>query len=683
MGLFLLILKGLSSVFIQSIILREIFSTFYGNEFSFSIFISFYLLGGAFGSYLFKNSKNYKSKYIFLTIFETFFLVFFLIFFRFSFQISKTIYISNSKFFILSFSISFFSGFFEGSRFILLSNVYKEEKSSGKIYGYEGCGFLIGGFLFPLFLIFKMPLFFLVFLLSIINISTTTYFNKKFFFVLLLIVVILPFSNKIEFKTNQIKYKGFFIEGIRETFYNKIIVLKKENQKILISNGFQEISSQPDYFLIKNIAFFSVYFNKKLEKIGVIGNPEIIEELEKYNVGEIYFFEIDREKIEILKKYFLEDKCKNLVFVNEDIKKFLNKNKIKLDCLIITNALPLTLKDNYFLTEEFFDYISNFTENFLIVMPGTYDYFGKQIIKTHSSIYKTIKQYFKNEIVAFTYPLILVFSNDLLKENKSLTYDTEFFNENYLRYVLDKNKKNEYIRKILMSDTEANKISNQFCLYYSIFYHFSQASQKFGNTIERLFLKFFKLRKFLPLVFLFLFLFFLFLPTSSYSEIIFTNGFSSLTFETIFIFLFQISYGFLYGFMSAIFGIFMAGISIGSLFSVFKIPNKKTIYYCEIFHFMFYIFSYFLLINWKLPLFLIFLSGFFTGLEFGFISFLAKGEDIITKTGKLYSIDLLGALFSSLFLPLFLIPVFGLYGCIILVPLLKLANLLKYSFFSV
>ncbi|MCM8818804.1 MAG: hypothetical protein NC915_04945 [Candidatus Omnitrophica bacterium] len=677
MGIFLLVLKGLSGIFIQSIILREIFSTFFGNEFSFSFFISFYLLGGATGSYFFKNSKNYKTKYISFTILEIFFLIFFLIFFRFS--ISKTFYISNLKFFIFSFFISFFSGFFEGSRFILLSFIYRGEKSSAKVYGYEAGGFLIGGVLFPLFLILKIDLFFLVFLLSIINILTVIYFNKKFSLFLLILILLLPFSKKIEFKTTQMKYKGFFIEEIKETFYNKLIILKKENQKLLVSNGFQEISSQPDYFSIKNISFFSLYFDKKTEKIGVIGNPELVEELKKYNIGQIYFFELDKEKINLLKEYFLKNQYKNLIFVNKDIKKFASENKIKFDTLIITNSLPLSFKDNYFLTDEFFKEISKFTENLLIVMPGTYDYFGIQIINIHSSIYKTLKKYFKNDVFVFTYPLIFVFSNNQIQENKSFSYDKEFFNENYLNFVLDKSKKNEYIKRVFIKDVPINTISNQFCLYYSIFYHFSQTSQKVGNIIEKLFSKLFKLRDFLLLIFLLIFLIFLLIPISSYSEIIFTNGFVCLTFETIFILLFQISYGFFYGFMSAIFGIFMAGISIGSLISVLKIPDKKMLFISEVFHFLFYIFAYFLLINLKLPFFLIFFSGFLTGLEFGIISFLQREKNIVHTTGKFYSIDLVGALFSSLFFALFLIPTFGLYTLLLLIPLLKFSNLFKLS----
>ncbi len=671
--------KGISGIFFQSIILREIFSNFFGNEISFSFVISFWLLGGAIGSFLFRKIINYRKFYIFFTIFEPFFLISSIIFLRIWLNIQQLFY-SNLKFFIFSFLISFFSGFFEGARFILLSFLYKEEKSSGKVYGFEAIGFLIGGFLFSLFLIFKKDIFFLIFLSSIINISTILFFEKKFSLLLIFFIFLLPFSKKIDFKTNSMKYKGFDVKKISDTFYNKLILLNKETQYILLSNGFQEFSNQPDYFSIKNISF-SISFSEKTQKIGIIGNPEIIEEIEKYKIGEIYFFEIDNEKTEIIKEYFFKKDFNNIFFVNADIKRFLKENRIKFDTIIITNSQIMNLKENYFLTDEFFKEISKFTKNIVIVLPGTYDYLGKQILRVHSSIYKTAKKYFKNEIFLFTYPLIYIGSNEKLKLNRNLIYDREFFNEWYLKYVLDENKKNDYLSKILNLDFYENTVSNPFCLYSSILYYFSQTSPKIGNIMDKFFLRIFKLRKYLFFILFILFLVFLIFP-DTYSTIIFTNGFSSLTFETIFIFLFQIIFGFIYGFISGIIGIFMAGISSGSLISIFKKTDKKTIFYSEIFHFLFYILSVFLLINGKLNLFLVFFSGFLTGWEFGIISSLIKNENIVKITGKIYSIDLFGALFSSLFLPLFFIPALGIYGVLYLIPILKFSNLLKFTFLS-
>ncbi|MCM8804717.1 MAG: hypothetical protein NC833_05645, partial [Candidatus Omnitrophica bacterium] len=219
--------------------------------------------------------------------------------------------------------------------------------------------------------------------------------------------------------------------------------------------------------------------------------------------------------------------------------------------------------------------------------------------------------------------------------------------------------------------------SNQFCLYYSLSYYFSQTSTKIGNLMDSIFTKLYNVRKFIYSVFLILFLFMLFPFPSPYSSIILTNGFSCFTFETIFIFLFQINFGFLYGFISRIIGIFMAGISLGSLLSVLKNHNRKTIYYSEIFHFIFYLFSFLLVINGKLSLVLIFISGFFIGWEFGVISFISKKENIVEITGKFYSVDLIGSLSSSLFFPLFFIPALGIYYSLLLIPILKLSNLIK------
>lgn len=674
------ILKGLSGIFIQSIILREIFSNFFGNELSFSIVISFWIFGGAIGSYFFRKIKNYQKIYIFFTILEIIFLFSLLIILRIFLNIKEVFSISNLRFFIFSFFLSFLSGFFEGARFILLSFLYKEEKNSGKVYGLEGIGFLIGGFLF-LFLIGE-NIIFLIFFVSLLNILTIFYFKKNlsFLFLSLFFLFLLSFSKKIDYKTYSAKYKNFKIVEISDTIYNKLILLNKENQYILISNGFQEFTNQPDYFSIKNISFFSVAFSFEIKRIGIYGSPEIIEELAKYKIPEIYFFEKDKEKIEIIKNYFLKKNYKNIFFLNTDVKKFLTKNKLSFDVFIITNSLPLSLKENYFLTDEFINFIYSFTKNLVIILPGNYDYLGKIMSKIHSSIYKTCKKYFKNEIITFTYPMIICFSNEKLKLNKDFILDKEFFNDGYLKYVLDENKKNQYLKKILSGDSYENNLSNQFCLYYSLSYYFSQTSTKIGNLLDLIFTRIYSIRKFIYPIFLILFLLSLMIFPSPYFSIILTNGFSSFTFETIFIFLFQINFGFLYGFISKIIGIFMAGISFGSLISVLKNHGKKEVFYSEVFHFIFYISSFFLLINGKLSIILIFISGFFTGWEFGIISSVLRKENIVEITGKLYSIDLIGTLISSLFLPLFFIPAFGIYSTLLLISVLKLSNLTKIIF---
>ena len=173
----LIVLKGISGIFIQSIILREIFSNFFGNELSFSIIISIWLLGGATGTYLFRRVKNFQIFYTFFTILEIIFIFSLLLLLRIFSNIQIS-YISNLRFFLFSFLISFFSGFFEGARFILLSFLYQDEKSSGKVYGFEGIGFLIGGFFFSLFLFFRQNTFFLLFLSFIFNLLTVFYFKR-------------------------------------------------------------------------------------------------------------------------------------------------------------------------------------------------------------------------------------------------------------------------------------------------------------------------------------------------------------------------------------------------------------------------------------------------------------------------------------------------------------------------
>lgn len=679
MAFFPIILKGISGIFLQSIILREIFSSFFGNELLFSIVISYYLFGGALGSYILRKINNYIKFYILITTFEITMLIFLIPFLRLCSNITQLL--SHLRFFLFSFLLSFSCGFFEGGRFILLSFLYKQEKNSGKVYGIEGIGFLIGGFLFYFLLFLKKDIFFLIFLSFLFNFLTIFYFKKSLYLILIsvLIIYLMSISGKIELVTLKGKYKGFNIIENEESFFNKITILNKEKQYILLSNGFQEWTNQMDYFSVKNIAFFSLSYCKKNQKVGIYGNPEIIEEIKKYRVKDIYFFDIDKEKFKFIKKYLLKSDNIKVHFFN-DINRFLNQNEIKFDCFIINSPLPMTMRENYFFTYEFFEKIRENTENLLIVLPGTYDYLSQTLLNFHSSIYKTGKKFFKNQKIIFTYPMMIIFSNTDLELKRLPFADSDFFNNNYLNFVTDQIKEQQYIEKLINISDDLNTISNQSCLYKSILYYISHFSLKLEKFLNNFFSLLNKMKKILPVFFIIIFFISFFSLRCPYLNIIFTNGFSSLTFETIFIFIFQIYYGFVYGFISGIIGIFMTGLSIGSLISVLKEHNKKTVYNSEIIHFLFYLFASFLLFKGKPYLSLIFFSGFFTGWEFGIISYLLKKENIIETTGKLYSIDLIGALLSSLFLPILLIPLFGIYKCLFLIVVLKFSNFCKLNF---
>lgn len=500
-----------------------------------------------------------------------------------------------------------------------------------------------------------------------------------------LLTIIFIFSSSLspflEKKSLNLKWTPFKIVKSIYTPYQNIEIVEKQNELVLSSNGFPEVSNQPDYYSLKNIVFFSIYPLKKVKNVLILSNPELIEEMEKYRPEKIYYVEIDPEKINTIKKYFLKKNYKNLVFVKEDPYLFLKKTKMEFDVIFAGKVMPLSFRENRKFTSSSVSLLSKKTKIVSLILPGNYDYVGKETSFIHSIVFNTFRKQFKYHKFVFAYPFISIYSNVPLKDiNKNLIIDKDFFNPYYLKYTLNEKKQVQYIKKNI-EKTQENTVNNQILLFTSISRFISLSNQKTGSFLFHYFKKISGNKILTVYVFVFLFLlFFLISKKNIYTGIILTNGVVCFGFELLIIILFQILFGYIYSKISILIALFMAGISTGGLISI-TFLRKKYLFYSEFLQFFFYTFSFMIIYFLKeIPSFLffisIFLSGFFVGIEFGIISGLLK-ERFVEKTGKLYAIDLAGGVVSSLVIPFIILPLAGIYTSFILFPVLKFSNLIS------
>ena len=671
-------LKGICGIIFQTILLREFFCTFFGSEFSFVIVLFFWMAGCGIGSFLFKKVKNYSFLFNFLTIFEN-------VFFILSIFLLRTLrHISQIQFFlpfiISSFFIVFLSGLFEGSRFVLLSSLFKEEKSSGKVYGLEGLGALVGGIIIYFFFFLNSNPFFVLSIISIINLFTFIRPKKFSYFLLLPFLFILFYSNVLENISLNFKWKPFEIANSFYTPYQNIEIVKKDKEIVLSTNGIPEISNQPDIYSLKNIVFFSICFLDKLENVLVVSNPEIIDEIEKYKPKNIYYVDVDSKKIEIIKKNFLKKNYKNLKFINSQLDPFIKKTDLNFDVIFLGETFPLNFYQNTRFTSSFVSHLSKKTKIVSLLLPGNYEYAGKDISLIHSIVYNTFKKHFEYSKFIFTYPFISIFSNVQLNQvNKNFIYDNDFFNPSYIKYTLSHEKEKQYIRKNIIKTNE-NTINNQFLLLISVSNFLSLSNKKIGNFFFNYFKIISENKNILYFLLFFIFILFLLISRKNVgSKIVFTNGFISFGFESLLIIITQVIFGYVYSKISTLTALFMGGISIGSIISM-NFLKKENIFYIEAFVLSFYILSFITIyfirtLPFSFLLGMIFISGFFVGLEFGLISFLDKSQ-FVDKTGKLYAFDLLGGSLSSVVIPFLILPIFGLYLSFIIFPVVKLSNFL-------
>ena len=400
----------------------------------------------------------------------------------------------------------------------------------------------------------------------------------------------------------------------------------------------------------------------------------------KYSPEKIYYVGQDKKKIEIVKKYFLKKNYKNLIFIKKDPYLFLKNTDLNFDVIFIGKCLPLSFRENRKFTDEFVSLVSRKVKIVSLILPGNYDYIGKDTSFLHSIIYHTFKKHFRYSKFIFSYPFISIYSNIPLNNvNKKLIVDNDFFNRSYLKYVLDKKRAKIYIAKNI-EKTPLNTLNSQNLFFFSISHFFSFSNKKAGVFFFNYFKKITR-TKILPFILSFIFfIVFLFISKKNIrSGIIFTNGFVCFGYESLLIIITQIIHGYIYSKISTVIALFMGGISAGAIISG-NFLKRKHLIYSELLNFSFYSISFLLIYLLKtmpflLLLILIFISGFFVGFEFGIISGIEKGE-FTDKTGKLYAFDLTGGALSSISIPLLILPIFGLYLSFLIFPLVKFTNLL-------
>jgi len=673
--------KGFCGIIFQTVFLREFFSVFYGTELSLVFTLSLWIIAAGCGSYLLKKVKNYTLIFNFFTLFENFFFILMIFLLR---RLRHISYIQFTHSFLLfSFTSVFIAGFIEGARFVLLSHLFKWEKSSGRVYGLEAAGALTGGVLLPFFFSLNLNPFHILFITSIFNFLTLLEFKAhkfSFSFLFFLFFISAFFSPSIETKSLNLKWKPFKIIKSFYTPYQNIEIVKKNTEIVLSSNGIPEISNQPDYYSLKNIVFFSICFLNKFKNALIISNPEIIEEIIKYRPEKIYYVEQDKKKIGIVKKYFLKKNYENLIFIKKDPYLFLKKTDLNFDVIFIGKCLPLSLRENRKFTDEFVALVSRKVKIVSLILPGNYDYIGKNTSFLHSIIYHTFKKHFRYSKFIFSYPFISIYSNIPLNNvNKKMIVDKDFLNLSYLKYVLDKKREKMYIAKNI-EKTPLNTLNSQYLFFFTISHFFSFSNKKTGIFFFNYFKKITRIKILTFILSFIFFIIFLFISKKNIrGGIIFTNGFVCFGYESLLIIITQITHGYIYSKISTVIALFMGGISAGAIVSG-NFLKRKHLIYSEFLNFSFYTISFFLIYFLKtlpflLLVILIFTSGFFVGLEFGIISGIEKGE-FTNKTGKLYAFDLTGGAISSILIPILILPIFGLYLSFLIFPLVKFTNLI-------
>ncbi len=653
---------------------------FYGNELTYGLVVSGWLLGVGIGSFIGRKLSTDLLYLAFLTLSIIFPLSVFLI--RFlpallgygpgeiagplpllleAFILFLPVYVNFG--FIFSLGLKKFSHFIGGGI-----------KGITRPYMVEAIGDLMGGIVFSyLFLVFFSPIRNL-FLISVIALIPVIILKGKRFIPLMLIFIILflfPFSEKFMKSGYNLLYSGFEIKKLKSTRYGRYMEIEREGEYSLLFNGALS-STYPTYTLSEIVHIPLLLSPGKEQNILYLGFPDpgVIKELLLYNSCTVV--DPDPFAKQFLREHLNEESIEKLTFVQSDPRMFALNSKKKFDAIFLAVGDPLSLSTNRFYTLEFASILSKILNEkgvLTLSISSGEDYLNKTILDYNSLIFWTFSEEFKHYTLIPGYNLWLIFSQAPFEmEISNIGREINSMNLEYLDSYTLMAHLPKYRIEMLKTQLVSNFIGfNSDSWPRAFLLSLLLWIEKHGN-LPRIFKNMVNLSPYILLFFLPLPL--LFRKTGFRVGLI---GAMSMGVGYLCILTLQIIYGNVYHLVGLITGLFMFGVGLGTYLSE-RISSKRDMKIAFLILGLLYFFILLITLIKKstLPaLILIPTINCLAGIVVGWIYPIATmilGNDVKTEIAApaIYAYDMVGGGTSALLLSFFFFPIFGIIPTVFL-----------------
>lgn len=611
--LYSLALIGITAITAQIILIREFFTSFYGNELSVGFILAIWFLGGALGSGILGRffADRIQRKIIFFAAIQLLLSALLpasIVFARTSRLIfgigvgeivGLPVFIASSAAALLPIAISL------GFLFVLGCKILPAKEPSvgiGSVYTIEAFGALLGGTITSLVLIRYFGALQIALVLSGLNLLSVFFLLRKngaaarlahasisLVFVLLLFAMF----GGIEFLDREslsLKWRGFNVLESRDSFYGRVTVTKREGQINFFGNGLFLFSSH-DPLAAEEAVHFPLVSAPGAKRVLLIGGgaSEITAEILKYPVEKVDYVELNPLIITFSKEflrnqpfYRLSDPRVNVI--NGDGRYFIKNTENRYDVVIVSLPNPYTAQINRFYTEEFFREVKRVLNEGAVVSFGvtsSENYLSKAQALFLKTLYETAKAQFLEVRIIPGDTAYFLLSNKpgtvslncqiIASRLKSMGINTFYVREYYLFSKLS----DERLGFLNSAIRAAGRVQRNMDFYpVSYFYDMVLWSTYFSFKFSDFFM-FFNgrhLLAFTALFFLVLYIaFFVRRRSKNFKKAVTllalsTTGLSEISFEILIVLAFQIIYGYLYYKVGIIVTSFMFGLALGSLY---------------------------------------------------------------------------------------------------------------------
>ena len=726
---------GLTSIISQLVIIREAIINFYGNELFIGLAIGFWLIWVSIGSLSLPQlfSKPNSLKVLVFCHFITPFVLFGEIIL---FRLNRLLLANSGQTpdFILSLGYLFLIiaplCLILGLQFVMaaktvITNVQKESSRLKRIvewirekffvqqkikitylvsqgYFYEALGLVIGGLLFS-FIFVRLDSINLFFVLAIINIG-----------ILLMLIIFTWLTPDVSSffinKTNNWRFANQKLVKSVNTRFGQIAITQTGDQYNFYESGLFIGSTQENFFK-EELIHFPLLYHSSPKQILLIGGGfnGVINEILKYPVEKIYYLELDPQLITLVQPYLSpellvaqKDPRVNIVF--DDAIHFLKTSDQSFDIVIVNLPNPSTVLINRFYTINFFERIKeklNQDGILEIYLSSSANYFSPGLEDLATSVFRRLDQTFDNLVVLPEDNILYLASQakinynpwQLLKRYNQYGLNNQLVTKDYIYYRLTNERVAQALDNFKADSTPEINADIQPVGYWhqNLFWfssHYPKITKSLGIlskiTLGRLVI--------FSLIMFFIIFYSLDVLVKKKERILATlttiPEFSMLSVEIIFLFLFQIIYGYLYYQLSLIITVLLTGIGVSTWLANFLVLRGK-VKYSYLIRLYFYISLYFIflvLIILFLPqalelpavfYWLVFMAGFLGGMEFPMVNkfYLQLKLEPDKKTGTIYSADSLGSSLGAIIATIFLLPILGIWQTVVF---LALVNILAF-----
>jgi len=701
-----LFLLGFFTIATQVAIFRELIPTFSGNELSAGIFLFSWLAGSGIGNIL---SKKYIGKIRINIIYLTNLMLFLAIIILargyrniLGFSMGEIVGFSSLLYFSIIF-VSFYAliwGISFGMLFYNISHLYKEDFIESKIYYIEAIGAALGSLVASFIFIKLNSIFLTIGILLLILFLDLLYEQRRVNIVtiipLLVALLLIIFSNDLNIMTEKWRMENFHIKKISESYYGKNVVIKSGKSFSFYNNGIFLFSTDDNLTPQIDISLPLSMVNR-IENILVLGgNYKMIQILAKNEkVKKIYYCEPDSDLIDLQKliihNHYLNDRKVRILY--GDIRYNLKKLNRKFDVIICSIPDPYNLLINRYYTVEFYNMLKKRMSRegiFYFKVSSSQNFINLIQAKYLGALYNSLKKVFQDILILPGDENYFLISNipgyftnkinNIVERAKKNNIKSDYFVRYFIPFNFDKFRINNLKNSI---DYKARINSDLHPISY--FYAITLWSTRFNQYIKELFITFYRTSFFIIIIIIFIiYLIFLLLIKTRNQLVVLsigTIGFTEISLEILIILLYQITRGYLYSNIGIIFFSFMAGLAFGSfLYKKMKINRERLFYFIQLsFAFipiLLYLW-YYIIYMVNVPLlqdimFLVFLFSFsiLSGVQFPIGVFLFSEKEY--AGGKINGVDLLSSSVGAIFVSMFVVPIYGLTGLIILLAMINL-----------